>query len=248
MRKRIYRQNVNLDETAISHFFESRAEKYNEVYPYVAVNYQDSNPKLTFERDEAEKKKITPLLKLNRTSTVLDVGCGIGRWADSLHELVGYYHGTDFSKKLINIAQKRFSEQQHVNFQSLRAQDTNSTNLKVVKKFDTVIVSGLLIYLNDEGVLQVFNNLTELASDNALIYIREPVATHERLTLNKMYSEELTSEYSAIYRTRDEIFALLKVTLLESGFSVLEEGALLPKQLSNRKETEQHYIILERRI
>lgn len=248
MRKRIYQRNVNLDETAISRFFDKRAEKYSEVYPYVAVNYQDSTPKLTFERDEAEKKKITPLLKVNQSTTVLDVGCGIGRWADSLHEVVGYYLGTDFSEKLVNIAKQRFSERSNVNFQNLRAQDTNSANIGALKKFDTIIISGLLIYLNDESVLQFFKNLNDLASDSSIIYIREPVAAKERLTLNKIFSEELTSEYSAIYRTRDELFALLSGTLTNYGFSVMEEGNLFSEQLSNRKETHQHYIILERRI
>ena len=246
MANRIYGSKVDLDVMSVSVFFENRAKKYNKEYPYVAVNYQDSNPSLTIARDQEEKQKILPLLTTDQHSSVLDIGCGIGRWADSLHPLVGNYMGTDFSAGLIQIANDRFLEQVHIRFMNLSAQDTKKENLAGQDDFNIVIISGLLIYLNDSDCLELFHNIVQCVAKQCQIYIREPVAIESRLTLDKVFSEELSAEYSAVYRTRDEIEALLTPSLFTSGFTVLHTGKLFSTALSNRKETEQHFMILTR--
>jgi 2-polyprenyl-3-methyl-5-hydroxy-6-metoxy-1,4-benzoquinol methylase len=246
MANRVYGNKINLDEQSVSVFFENRVKKYNNDYPYVAVNYQDSNPSLTVDRDKAEKERILPLLKLDLEKSVLDIGCGIGRWADTLKQMVGYYHGTDFAKGLIDIAQQRFAGQANIEFQNLKAQDSKASLLNYSKPFDLIIISGLLIYLNDDDCEQVFANIAECAAANCQVYIREPIAVAERLTLNKIYSEELSSEYSAIYRTKDELMSLLETSLYPAGFQLAMEDKLFPQDLANRKETEQYFMILER--
>ncbi|MDR7119207.1 class I SAM-dependent methyltransferase [Rheinheimera soli] len=246
MTKRIYGSKVDLDTQSVSIFFENRAKKFNKDYPYVAVNYQDSNPSLTVARDQEEKQRILPLLTLSQYSSVLDIGCGIGRWADSLHSLIGSYTGTDFSAGLIQIAKDRFSEHENIKFINLAAQDTKKENLEGETDFNLVIISGLLIYLNDLDCLTLFENIANCVTKECQIYIREPVAIESRLTLNKIFSEELSAEYSAVYRTFDEVQALLAPALFNSGFKVQHRGKLFSTALSNRKETEQHFMILAR--
>jgi ubiquinone/menaquinone biosynthesis C-methylase UbiE len=74
--------------------------------------FQDSNPELVEKRNQVEKKVLTPLLKLDRTSKVLDVACGIGRWADSVPDDIEEYCGTDFSDEMIQLASARNSRKQ----------------------------------------------------------------------------------------------------------------------------------------
>lgn len=248
MNKRIYQKNIHLDHESILDFFEERARKFDVNYPYVSVNYQDKNPSLTFDRDQAEKEFILPILKLDRFSSVLDIGCGIGRWADSIYKTIGYYHGTDFSSELIKIAKSRFKMAKHINFQNLRAQETCSEKLSTENKFNTVIISGLLIYLSDEDIIHTFENMKKLMQKYFKIYIREPIALEQRLTLNKIFSEELDSEYSAIYRTKEELINLITNFITENNLSIKKQGFLFPENLSNRKETQQYYILLERNI
>ena len=74
--------NINYNET--KQFFKKRAERFKEDNPYSVTMYQDDNQELVRERNQKEVDKLLPLLKLQKESRVLDVGCGIGRWADEI--------------------------------------------------------------------------------------------------------------------------------------------------------------------
>lgn len=55
--------------------------------------------------------------------------------------------------------------------------------------------------------------LTSFLDETCIIYISEPIALEERLTLNKFYLDNLDSEYSAIYRTISEYNKIFKPLL-----------------------------------
>ena len=40
-------------------------------------------------------KQILPLLDVSTSTKVLDIGCGIGRWAEAFVGKIDFYHGTD---------------------------------------------------------------------------------------------------------------------------------------------------------
>jgi SAM-dependent methyltransferase len=82
-------------------FFEERARRVEHLGPLRAVIYQDKHPDLAERRDEAEKEKLLPILKLAPSLRLLDVGCGTGRWADTVVPLVAAYHGIDISPGLV---------------------------------------------------------------------------------------------------------------------------------------------------
>lgn len=71
------------------------------------------------------------------------------------------------------------------------------------------------------------------------------MAFDKRLTLNDIYSDSLTQNYTAIYRSIDEYKEMLNI-FLESNFKIKEDGTLFDTALQNRKETVDYYFILER--
>ena len=73
------------------------------------------------------------------------------------------------------------------------------------------------------------------------------MARDERLTLDEIYSESLTQEYSAIYRTISEYGETLQKAWGEE-FKLKEQGELFPEELVNRKETLDYYYIFERAV
>ena len=85
---------INYDET--KQFFKKRAAKYKENNPYSVTMYQDNNADLVKARNEKEIKKMLPKLSITEETKVLDVACGIGRWADALPENIAEYCGLDF--------------------------------------------------------------------------------------------------------------------------------------------------------
>lgn len=106
---RIIGKISDIDTDVTRTFFDNRIKK-KLPHRYNYVIYQDANPELALERDMYEKSKIGPLLKIQRYSKVLDIGCGVGRWGDEIAPqlIEGKYVGIDFSKQLIQIAQDNF--------------------------------------------------------------------------------------------------------------------------------------------
>ena len=115
------------------------------------------------------------------------------------------------------------------------------------EKYNTVLMIGILMYLNDHDLFSTLCATERACEEHAIICIREPIGISERLTLKDFFSEELQDNYNAIYRTREEIQKFLQEAFLEKGFSIVEQGFLFDEDaLNNRKETAQYYYILRR--
>lgn len=241
---RIYKKKTEIDVSKTHEFFESRGKNVNLDHPITSILYQDKNPSLALERDNYEKKKAEPLLRLNIKDDLLDVGCGIGRWsyvASQVHS----YHGVDFSQNLIDLAVTNINAP-NVTYQRLAAEDINLNNIDSIEEFSRVIIAGLLIYLNDDAVIKSLNGINECCRNDALIYMREPIALEDRLTLKEYWSNELNSDYSAIYRTRAELENIFQISLYKSGFELIYEKPLYPSHLNNRVETQQYIFVFKR--
>jgi SAM-dependent methyltransferase len=242
---RIYQEKISLEPDAVHAFFESRGEKLSVEHPLTSVLYQDNNPDLAKQRDAFEKNRIKPLLRLHDGARVLDIGCGIGRWADALADSVSTYHGVDFSASLIEAARSR-NQHGSCSFEVLAAQDVHLDKLPSRQRVSHVLIAGVLLYLNDDDVLQTLHAAADSCEQNALIYIREPIAIDARLTLKDFPSTELGSQYSAIYRSLNELNSAFEQTLLSKGFELSLSEKLYPPDMNNRQETTQHIFIFAR--
>lgn len=238
-------ENINYNET--KQFFQNRAAKYKESNPYSVTMYQDQNADLVRARNEKEIKKLLPKLLLTEDAKVLDVACGIGRWADALPENIAEYCGVDFSGELIEIAKRRNSKNNFTFLEGAANDIERVLREKGKGKFNRFLLIGILMYLNDEDVESALRQIEENCEEHAIVCVREPVGLAERLTLKDFYSDELQDNYNAIYRNRAEINKIFEKTLLAKGFQIREEGFLFEEDaLNNRKETAQYYFILER--
>lgn len=244
---RLKEEIVNVDYEKTKTFFKNRADRYKDDNPYSVTMYQDNNQELIQKRNKKEIEKLYPCLKINPKSKILDIACGIGRWADAIDENVVEYCGIDFCEELIDIAKKR-NKKRFASFYSGSVNRIKSL-LKGEGKgqYNVILMIGIIMYLNDDDLQSVFMQINELCEDNAIICIREPIGIRERLTLKDFYSEELKDYYNAIYRTKEEIISFLESTLLGNGFEIMSEGFLFEEdKLNNRKETSQYFFILER--
>jgi len=242
---RIYNDKISLDKEEVRAFFERRGNSINPDHPLTSVLYQDQNPDLAHARDTFEKERVLPMLKLTTSARVLDVGCGIGRWADCLVGLVGHYHGIDFSTSLVAAARDRVGAQS-VTFQELSAESVSRERLSVASDFSHVIIAGVLLYLNDNEALRTLAAVADVCGGSALIYIREPIAVGSRLTLKQFASSELQSNYNAIYRTEAEFLDMARQSLIKNGFHLTFSDDLYPHHLNNRPDTIQKLYIFER--
>lgn len=234
----------SLDPERVAAFFRERAGKAQQVGYVQSVIYQDKNPQLAQERDAHEKELLLPLLRLCPTDSVLDVGCGTGRWADVVVPQCGSYIGTDFCAELLSIAKDRFTAVPNVRFLCLPAESISIAQIN--RRCDVILSLGLFLYLSDEAMARALQGYAEVAAGSCRLLVREPVATGQRMTLVEHYSEDMEQIYNAVYRTESEVISGLDQNLCPHGFTIRQSGDVFPASLNNRVETKQKWFLLER--
>ncbi len=246
---RIYDTKVDINTQNTVDFYNERAKRAAEMEcPYTAVLLGDQNPDHAAKWDVFEKANIMPLLKISEENAVLDIGCGMGRWAESVIPLAGYYLGADFSSEMVNIAKKRcVFEAKEYDFISASFQGVvNLTGVELKRKFDRVIIGGVCMYINDSDLKMCIDGLNDLLDEHCIMYFTETVALEKRLTLDSCPSEALKTTYDVIYRTPTEYNEYYK-TLTDKGFKIIKQDFL--PHLNNEKgfsETDRWFTVFER--
>jgi len=241
------KKQPRIESENVAEFFSMRAQKIQAVGPIRAVIYQDKDPELAERRDFAEKSSILPKLKLTGAQRVLDIGCGSGRWAKELIPRCSHYHGIDFSEDFVSYARGRFADQNHCRFTVSSVAHFSLSSIDEPAPFDRIICIGVLMYLNDDAMLQALKNIAQAVAPRGLIFIREPMGVDQRLTIQHHYSEEMNQMYSAIYRTQQEFKEAIQAVMRPFGIEITGTGNMYEDQkLNNRTETRQKWITLER--
>lgn len=241
--RRVTGTRIAVDPEAVREFFSGRESRAHSDNPLTSVLYQDKNPALAAARDAAEKARLLPWLRLSHGTSLLDVACGIGRWATPVIDEGATYVGVDFAAGLIDVAKAREPRGAY------HAHDVAALTAEDVRELgppDRVLVAGALIYLNDPVVARLAEAIAEGSQRNCRVVLREPTGIHERLTLAQVDSAELEASYSAIYRTRDELIEEFGGPLRSSGFHLVTDADLFESNLNNRQETRQRFYVWDR--
>tara|TARA_B100000575_G_scaffold294121_1_gene308108 strand:- start:2015 stop:2764 length:750 start_codon:yes stop_codon:yes gene_type:complete len=230
----------------VESFFDSQVQNNNDF----SSNLQKSK-KLSSQRDLNEYGRVISKLtykfdKLNTKIKVLDLGCGIGRLAKYFLNSEIYF-GIDFSENSIEFAKQKFKKNQNIIFsRKIIPQELDLIIPKHEGNFNVILISGLMLYMNDELIKVFFKKILKFASNECVIYFREPISLlWERLTLKDHFSDELNSKYSAIYRTVNEYEVFFKYLTLNQ-FICHDCGELLGEELKNRIETSQYFWVYNR--
>ncbi len=244
---RIYSRKVDVSGSNIQEFYDRRAKKYlnGEKSQYTTVLLGDNNPDYAKKWHEFEKDYVLNFLNVKETHSVLDIGCGIGRWAENVLPTWGRYVGTDFSLEMTKAASKRYENEPKAKFINSNFQNIFSTPTITDEKFDTVIIAGVSMYINDGDLRECYRNLGNIVNQGSIIYIEESVGVKERLTLNHIWSESLDDNYDAIYRTREEYLEMLAPLVAECD--IVKEGYFEQLDKKELSETSHWYAILRKK-
>lgn len=140
--------------------------------------------------------------------TALDLGCGLGYYADFLHRTGFEVVAVDGRKENVIEARKRFP---HIRFETADAQDSNLVNLG---KFDFVFCFGLLYHL--ENPFRVVRNIAEMAARFTMVEgIVYPSPEPVMMLMDERDVEDQGLNYMAFYPSE----ACLVKMLRRSGFS-----------------------------
>jgi SAM-dependent methyltransferase len=239
MSKIINKQNVKI-------FFQERAKTHNKVYPLKSVIYQDKNPSLAKDRDAFEKKKIISIINFSKNDVVLDVGCGIGRWAGEICDKVKKYVGIDYIEEFINISNSIYKNKKNTHFICLDGAKLLNPKVKPHSPFTIIMFVGFFMYIDDHEAYDVLKQVLKVSCQNSQIIIREPIGIEKEVVLNNVWSEEMETYYSAKYRTCDYFKKMFKDILYNENYKLTFDDALFPNNLNNRTNTRQHLFCLKR--
>ena len=244
---RIYGDRVDISKEFVHSFWEERASLVEEK-GFGTVGLKDERPDANDLYFRYARDFIVPKLHLTWASRVLDLGCGMGRWARIMEGSYGTYCGVDFSEKLLEAARKNCRDiPAKFQFYQMSVEDAaGQSSESFGGAFDAVILNGVSVYVNDDALRRMFRGLPGLCAARCSIYIGEPMAYRQRLTLDRFASKGLGTQYSAIYRTPHELEEMLE-PLKQAGFEVEEQHFLPEKVGSGREETGSYLFILRRR-
>ncbi|MFH1997675.1 MAG: class I SAM-dependent methyltransferase [Patescibacteria group bacterium] len=110
------------------------------------------------------KKCLLELIKSKDTDLLLDVGCGTGKYAESLP---GEYYGIDVNKDYIDYAKKNYKG----NFSVMDATDLRFSD----NKFNSVFIISILHHMSDEDVVAALSEMERVCKKNGRIVIVEAV-------------------------------------------------------------------------
>lgn len=97
-------------------------------------------------------RELIPKLRLQGTESVLDIGCGDGKMALALAEMVpqGQVVGIDSSESMIELARERSVDSTHKNVTFIHM---DATALRFDNQFDVAISSAVLHWIKDHTVM-----------------------------------------------------------------------------------------------
>jgi SAM-dependent methyltransferase len=237
---RIYGKEAEISPSATRDFWEHRLDA-GVNNGAVMLNEKTISDK----RNAVEKKLLESLLAVERYS-VLDIGCGLGRWTDNFAEKLDRYDGCDFSRSFIDAASKKFAGQEAIHFYNIPATQADAKKFTAI--YNLVIINGLCMYMNDAEVKETLRNVSEFIENGAQLYFRESVSViKKRLTLKNFPSAELGVLYNAVYRTPAEYEQLFRDNF--SNFTIKSQGLLHAQTGSDiwqRTETNQYYWLISK--
>ncbi|HSQ97623.1 MAG TPA: class I SAM-dependent methyltransferase [Rickettsiales bacterium] len=240
---RIIGDIINIEQNSVKNFYNKRIKNISNIS---AINLQ-SDLKLSQNRDSIEKDVFLLNIDLKKFNRILDIGCGIGRVINYIKDFDVVYNGLDISEEAIKKASEEYKNYKNFHFQNINITNLEKKDLAIKDSFSLIISMGTLMYVNDNKLNNLFHIFNELLAKNSMIYIRESISImKDRLTLKNFYSEELKSNYSAIYRTKEEYEELFDRYFIKNNFKLQKSDILLKGNLANRKETNQMYWIFKR--
>lgn len=247
---RVYGVNTEINPEEVKQMYANRANKSKTVHIDAPVVLSSDSALENIELwTSHELEKWFPLMSLNEDSVVFELGFGTGRMTKYIIPIVKQYIGIDYVQEFVDIIEKRedIGKKENTLFFNADFQSflKKANEMKLPKFTHFFLSGGVFMYMNDAIVEECIEELEKYMSEKSIIYISEPIALKERLTLNSFYSETMKSNYSAIYRTEKEYKSIFEI-LLKKGFRLKVNEHFFEDDIKKQKETRQWIFILER--
>tara|TARA_B110000003_G_scaffold276388_1_gene322593 strand:- start:783 stop:1472 length:690 start_codon:yes stop_codon:yes gene_type:complete len=134
----------------------------------VVEKYFDKTQSIIFTDIYAAKEEsvLLPVIANYKPNSVLDLGCGNGRYSKSLYPQVKEYVGVDLSNNFIQELRKNNKIKKYDFIHS------PAHEFKIQRKFDLILMIGLLTYMNDDDISEMILNSSKHLNKDGVIIVR----------------------------------------------------------------------------
>ena len=211
-----------------------------------SVSNLSNDKKFSEEKSNNEMNKIQDLLlSENRNyNSCIEIGAGSCQWTYILSKVSKKVLVTDTCRGMLDIGKEYLIDKKTKTKVDFFYGDICEERNPLNSPYDLVFISGLILYLSQNQ----FSKLTKFISMNTnkftTLVLREPVGINKEYVLDNVYSEELKTNYSAVYRTEKKIIDSFK----SNSFFVKTNEWLHPdnSKFNKWKETRLKLISLRR--
>ena len=147
--------------------------------------------------EQTESRHVFRVITTHPDMRVLDLGCGTGRWAFEFARRCKQVVAADFSKGMVDRCRESARQ---LELRNLEFRVSSIQEFRCNEQFDLIIISGVLVYLDDEELLQVLRNVKNMLKPDGQVVSRETVAIKDRVEIRKEFHRKIGDTYSATYR------------------------------------------------
>ena len=212
-----------------------------------SVSNLSINKSFSKEKSNNEMKKIQDLLFSDnrKYSSCIEIGAGSCQWTHILSKISKKVLATDTSKGMLDIGKGHIINKKPKNKIDFFYGDICDKENPPNSPYDLVFISGLILYLSQNQFSRLIKFISMNTKSSSIIILREPVGINKEFVLNDVFSKELKTNYSAIYRTEKNIIDSFKL----NNFFVEKNEWLHPdgSKFNKWKETRLKIIKLRRK-
>ena len=198
----------------MNNFWENQSlKKYSFIH---SASNLSNDKKFSKEKSKNEMKRIQDLLfSQNRTySSCLEIGAGSCQWTYILAKISKKVLATDTCKGMLDIGIEYTIKKKIRNKIDFFYGDICEKKYPQNSPYDLVFISGLILYLSQNQFSKLIKFISMNTKTCSTIVLREPVGINKEYILDNVYSSELKTNYSAIYRTEKNIIDTFKLNNL----------------------------------
>lgn len=148
--------------------------------------------------------RLLKYIKFEKSDSVVDFGCGDGRFALLIHDQINNYTGVDFSKFFIEAA---INNLQHSNINNVRfiCEDIISFCQKNPNTFNKAFALDFTEHIYDEDLIEIISAVKGSLTKNGILYVHTPNGDYILEKLKKWGIMKQLPEHIAVRNDEDNV-------------------------------------------
>lgn len=149
-------------------------------------------------RNYFELQRFQRLVPLRKDMSILELGCGTGRWCEFFSTLTGCVTGVDLSPNAIARAQREACTKK---LQNLEYYSAAIEEFQPLRSYDLIYFSGVALYLENDVLQEMIVKYAANLVDAGFIVVRDSIT-------NQTHHVNHVQGYGAKYRSLDDFIGM----------------------------------------